>query len=117
MKTLFTALLFAVLTGAGSSASATVAPKLPDYSVLGPAAAKARVRIVPGTAAQGTLTVLSQGNKSLFFYVFDLEGKLVEQLLLKGKQKKTITGLAKGLYTYDVFEKNESIEHGKITIK
>ncbi|MEI6946239.1 T9SS type A sorting domain-containing protein [Paraflavisolibacter sp. H34] len=115
MKKLFTSLLLAALLGA-TSLPATAASLLPTPSAT-IAPAKARIKIIPGTLAKGTLTVLTHGKKLLFFYVFDLDGRLVHHSLLKGKQKKTITGLPKGLYTYDVFENNESIEQGRIAIK
>jgi hypothetical protein len=56
-------------------------------------------------------------NHPLEFYVFDLEGTLIHQTVLNPKDKKNITALNKGIYLYDLFFKDESIERGKIIIK
>ncbi|HWJ92555.1 MAG TPA: T9SS type A sorting domain-containing protein [Flavisolibacter sp.] len=65
----------------------------------------------------GKLSVSASTTSTLHFYIFDLEGTLVYQAVLKNKDKKNIENLAKGTYIYDVFEKDESIEEGKIIIK
>ena len=77
---------------------------------------KNSIKLSPHPTANGGLTVTSKRNGNLFFYVFDLEGTLLHQLAFRGKEKKTITNLKKGVYTYDVFENNEGIEQGKIIV-
>jgi hypothetical protein len=56
-------------------------------------------------------------NPSLHFYIFDLEGTMIYQTILTNKQKKNIDNLRKGTYLYNVFEKDESVEEGKIIVK
>ena len=75
------------------------------------------VRLSPNPTTNGTLTITSIVNEAIHFYVFDLEGSLVHQVVLKGKQQRTINKLNKGTYTYDVFKNDESIEQGKIIVK
>lgn len=77
---------------------------------------KSAVKLYPNPS-YGKLSVSSTTESLLHFYVFDLEGTLVYQAVLNNKERKTIENLKKGTYLYDVFEKDESIEEGKIIIK
>jgi len=74
------------------------------------------VRLYPNPS-YGKLSVSANTSSILHFYIFDLEGTLVYQAVLTNKERKTIENLKKGTYLYDVFEKDESIEEGKIIIK
>lgn len=78
---------------------------------------KNHVRLYPNPTLNGTITVNSVSNQPLHFYVFDLEGTLLHRLVLKGKDQRTIKYLKKGIYLYDVFKNDESIEQGKIIAK
>jgi hypothetical protein len=77
----------------------------------------ATVRLYPNPTSNGTITINSTIKEPLHFYVFDLEGTLLHRINLKGKAREKITNLKKGIYTYDVFKNNESIEQGKIIVK
>jgi hypothetical protein len=77
---------------------------------------KAVVKLYPNPS-YGKISITANTNDKLHFYIFDLEGTLVYQTVLKGKEKKSIDNLAKGTYIYDVFENDESIEEGRIIIK
>lgn len=74
------------------------------------------VKLYPNPS-YGKVSVSANSASSLHFYIFDLEGTLVFQAVLNNKEKKIIEHLKKGTYLYDVFEKDESIEEGKIIIK
>lgn len=65
----------------------------------------------------GKLSVSANTASVLHFYIFDLDGTLVYQAVLTNKDRKSIEDLKKGTYLYDVFERDESIEEGKIVIK
>jgi len=80
---------------------------------------KINVRIYPNPSPNGTVYISSNHNsdKEIQFYVFDLEGTMMHNITLNAKGKKTITGLRKGVYMYDVFSDDESIERGKIIVK
>ncbi|MES1214096.1 MAG: T9SS type A sorting domain-containing protein [Bacteroidota bacterium] len=51
------------------------------------------------------------------FYVFDMEGTMVVNYKLKSKEKKIITTLEKGAYTYNAFSGDEETDFGKIIIE
>lgn len=76
------------------------------------------LRLFPNPTVNGIVSVSSTGNNGvLHVYVFDLSGTLVSQLTLKDKEKKTISNLSKGIYMYDVFKEDESVEGGRIIVK
>lgn len=77
---------------------------------------KSVVKLYPNPS-YGKVSVSANTSSELHFYVFDLEGTLVFQAVLNNKERRTIENLKKGTYLYDVFEKDESIEEGKIIIK
>jgi len=83
---------------------------------MNPTVKKNVIKLYPNPS-YGKLSVSASTSGTLHFYIFDLEGTLVYQAVLKNKDKKNIDNLAKGTYIYDVFEKDESIEEGKIVIK
>jgi hypothetical protein len=55
--------------------------------------------------------------ETIDFYVFDLEGTMVVNYKLKSKEKKIITNLEKGAYTYNAFSGDEETDFGKIVIE
>ena len=75
------------------------------------------IKLYPNPSFDGKITVSTTLADTLHFYIFDLEGTLINQTILTNKEKKTITNLNKGTYMYDVFESDESVEEGKIFIK
>ena len=88
-----------------------------------PAAANKRpqhkkvLQLYPNPSESGVVTITATANKELHFYIFDIEGTMVYQAVLKKKDKKTIDKLQKGTYMYTVFADDESIEEGKLVIK
>lgn len=75
------------------------------------------IRLYPNPSFDGKIRISTNMSDSLHFYIFDLEGTLINQTFLNNKEEKTITDLKKGSYIYDVFENDESIEEGKIIVK
>ena len=78
---------------------------------------KNAVRLSPNPSYDGSVSVVSNLTETLHFYIFDLDGTMVYQAVLKDKEQKKIDNLLKGTYTYDVFQNDESIEEGKIIVK
>ncbi|HEV7620409.1 MAG TPA: T9SS type A sorting domain-containing protein [Flavisolibacter sp.] len=75
------------------------------------------IKLYPNPSYDGKISISTNRTDTLHFYIFDLEGTLINQTVLTNKAQKTITDLNKGTYIYDVFEKDESIEEGKIIVK
>lgn len=81
-------------------------------------ATKKIIKLYPNPSTNGTVSVVSnKPDTELYFFVFDLEGTLINQKILKGKKIYTVQNLKKGVYLYDVFEKDLSIEQGRIIVK
>lgn len=80
---------------------------------------KSTVKIYPNPSTNGIINITTNevSANRLHFYIFDLEGTLMHRVQFRGRDKKTITGLKKGIYMYDVFKNDESIERGKIIVK
>lgn len=78
---------------------------------------KPAVKLYPNPSYNGSVTVSSNTAGKLNFYIFDLEGTMLYQAEIKEKEKYTVHNLPKGIYMYDAFLKDESIEHGKIIVK
>lgn len=74
------------------------------------------VKIYPNPSF-GKINISTNNVNNLHFYIFDLEGTMVYQTTLNNKAKKNIQNLKKGTYLYNVFEKDESVEEGKIIVK
>lgn len=74
------------------------------------------VNVSPNPSYTGQISISSKTDQTLHFYIFDLEGTLIYQTVLKTKEKKA-TSLTKGTYMYNVFANDESIEEGKLSIK
>jgi hypothetical protein len=75
------------------------------------------IKLYPNPTYDGTIKISTSLSDTLHFYIFDLEGTLINQTVLSNKEKKTIKDLKKGTYMYDVFVKDESVEEGKIIVK
>lgn len=78
---------------------------------------KEAIKLYPNPSTNGRITVSSNRTETLHFYVFDLDGTLLHQVVLKDKQKKTIENLKTGTYVYDAFLNDEGIVHGNIIVK
>jgi len=75
------------------------------------------VQIYPNPSYDGSISVSSNITDKIHFYIFDLDGTMIHQIILKNKQKHTVSNLKKGVYLYDVFKDDKGIEQGKIIIK
>ena len=78
---------------------------------------KEAIKLYPNPSTDGTVRVVSDTAGKLHFYIFDLDGTLMHQAVIKEKQRHTISNLKKGVYTYDAFYNDEGIEHGKLIVK
>ncbi|MBD0353095.1 MAG: T9SS type A sorting domain-containing protein [Flavisolibacter sp.] len=79
--------------------------------------ASSTVRLYPNPTTNGTIKVRAANAGEFHFYVFDVQGTLISRKILNGRQTYTINNLKKGVYLYDVFKNDVSIEQGKIIVK
>jgi hypothetical protein len=113
----FTA-LFIICCTAANAQSAHLISYQSKTAVEKPTAPKKNVvTIDPNPSYNGTISVSTKAQSELHFYIFDLEGTLIYQAVIKDKQKKQISNLIKGTYLYNVFLNDESIEEGKLFVK
>ena len=75
------------------------------------------IKVYPTPNYQGSITIHSANNTSLNFYLFDLEGKLLYQTVIRKNEKQLIEGLTKGTYLYNAFLNDENLEGGKVELK
>ncbi|GAC1417794.1 MAG: hypothetical protein NVS1B13_09290 [Flavisolibacter sp.] len=75
------------------------------------------IKLYPNPSYDGKISISTTKTDTLHFYIFDLEGTLINQTLLTSNEEKIVTNLSKGTYIYDVFENDESIEEGKILVR
>jgi hypothetical protein len=63
------------------------------------------------------IAVKDLAGQTIDFYVFDIEGTMVVNCKLRSREKKIITDLRKGSYTYNAFSGDEEVDFGKIVIE
>lgn len=114
----FFALLFSI-SGAASADAASSNPRslLPVEKIGMVITKKAAIKLYPNPSTNGTVRIESGMAGTIHFYVFDLEGTLLHQAVIKERGKHTIKNLGKGIYTYDAFYNDEGIEHGQLIVK
>jgi len=76
------------------------------------------VKIYPD-AVKRDMHVVAKDNegKEIDFFVFDVEGSLVQHYKMKGKDHNKMTGLSRGTYVYRVFCGDEETAAGKFDIR
>mgnify|MGYP003577025335 CR=1 FL=1 len=117
-KLLWVTLLVIVVSGfSGSIEESNLAAEKAPALKAATSTKKEAVKLYPNPSTDGRITVSSNRTETLHFYVFDLDGTLLHQVVLKDKQKKTIENLKKGIYVYDAFLNDEGIVHGNIIVK
>ncbi len=76
------------------------------------------VKIYPDVVKRDMHVVAKDNDgKVIDFYVFDLQGTLVENYKMKPKDHYRITGLARGLYVYRVFSGDTETATGQFEIR
>jgi hypothetical protein len=76
------------------------------------------VKIYPD-ALKRDMHVIAKNNdgKMIDFFVFDLQGTLVQNYKMKAKEHYRISGLVRGTYVYRVFNGDEETASGKFEIR
>ena len=63
------------------------------------------------------VVVKENEGKEIDFFVFDLQGTLIQNFKLKEKDRQQLQGLAKGKYQYRVFTGDEETASGQFAIR
>lgn len=79
---------------------------------------KHRIKLYPN-AEQDVLffSVRGSEDKVYQFFLFDVNGNLVRQANIKGRQTTVIDNIEKGNYLFEVFSDDERIENGRVIIR
>jgi hypothetical protein len=111
---------FALLVSLSGTASADITGNHKQLAFAKPVALekkKAVVKLYPNPSTNGKVRVVTNTAGKNNFYIFDLEGTLLHQAVIKQNEKHTISNLKKGVYTYDAFYNDEGVDHGKLIVK
>ena len=76
------------------------------------------VKIYPDLFRRSMHVVAKENDgKEIDFYVFDLEGTLIQNFKMKEKDRQQLQGLEKGKYQYRVFTGDEESANGQFEIR
>jgi hypothetical protein len=117
-KILLTALLtaFCAITQAQTNSNPNDNDEILSESKYKPETKKNVVKLY-SKKEKGTVIITSHRQQDVQIYIFDLEGTIMHQGILRNKEKTKISSLEKGVYTYTIFANDESVEEGKLIIK
>ena len=59
----------------------------------------------------------SDQKKMYRFYLFDIDGKLKSRAMIRSNEKTAFVNIAKGNYFFEIFNDDERIENGQLTVK
>ena len=120
--TLSAVLLLAALAGKAQTASIGIDEGLRSEAPVKEETAKKfepqkKVVNLYSRKEKGTLLVTSHRPQEVQLYIFDVEGTILYKTTLRKNEKTRITELAKGTYSYTIFDKDVSVEQGTLSIK
>ena len=76
------------------------------------------VKIYPDIIKRDMHVVAKENEgKEITFFVFDVQGTLLQQRKMKAKDHYRVTGLKKGVYIYRIFSGDEETATGKFEIR
>jgi hypothetical protein len=112
--TLFSTLI--ILMSSTQSCSVTESVNAADTKNAQASRRDGEVKIYPGMWKR-VMHVKNGQNTPIDFFVFDTEGTIMVHYKMNEKDHKTINGLEKGTYIYQVFKNDEMSDAGKIIVK
>ncbi|HEY1201670.1 MAG TPA: T9SS type A sorting domain-containing protein [Niastella sp.] len=79
---------------------------------------KHRIKLYP-SVEQDVLFFSVRGSEEKVYqlFLFDVEGNLIKQANIKGRQTTVIDNIEKGNYLFEVFSDDERIENGQVIIR
>lgn len=79
---------------------------------------KYKIRLYPD-ARQQVLFFSANGEDGKVYqlYLFDMDGRLVNQAQIRNKETTVLTTIPEGNYLFEVFNDDERIENGQLTVR
>ncbi|HEV2355865.1 MAG TPA: T9SS type A sorting domain-containing protein [Puia sp.] len=79
---------------------------------------KHKIRLYPD-ARQQVLFFSANGQEGKVYqlFLFDMDGRLVNQAHIRSKETTVLTTIAEGNYLFEVFTDDERIENGQLTVR
>ena|SRR5579872_3662841 len=79
---------------------------------------KHKIRLYPD-ARQQVLFFTANGDEGKVYqlFLFDMDGRLVNQAHIRNKETTVLTTIAEGNYLFEVFTDDERIENGQLTVR
>lgn len=62
-------------------------------------------------------SVKGEEGKAYQLFIFDLEGRLIQQTEIRNRQTTVIKEMGKGIYLFDVFSDDIRIGNGEMTVR
>jgi hypothetical protein len=79
---------------------------------------KYKIGLYPDARQQVLFFSASGADKKIYqLYMFDMDGKLVNQASIRNRETTVLTNLSEGNYLFEVFINDERIENGQLTVR
>lgn len=79
---------------------------------------KNKIRLFPDARQQVLFFSVNGEDKRVYqLYLFDMDGRLVNQASIRNKETTVLTSLSEGNYLFEIFTDDERIENGHLVIR
>jgi hypothetical protein len=79
---------------------------------------KNKIKLYPDARQQVLFFSANGEDKRIYqLYLFDMDGKLVNQTSIRNRETTVLTNISEGNYLFEVFSDDERIENGQLTVK
>ena len=77
-----------------------------------------KIRLYPDARQQVLFfSAAGENGKVYQLYLFDMDGRLVNQAHIRNKETTVLTTISEGNYLFEVFTDDERIENGQLTVR
>ena len=79
---------------------------------------KNKIRLFPDARQQVLFFSANGGDKRVYqLYLFDMDGRLVNQASIRNRETTVLTSLSEGNYLFEIFTDDERIENGHLVVR
>lgn len=79
---------------------------------------KSKIRLYPDARQQVLFFSAGGEDRKVYqLYLFDMEGRLVNQASIRNRETTVLTNIAEGNYLFEVFSDDERIENGQVAVR